>query len=82
MATKFPKFLTAEWRHLLMLNFQVDPSILRDRVPAGTELDYWNGRAFVSIVGFRFLNTRVMGLSIPFHRHFSADFRLYFLPQK
>ena len=78
MATKYPRFLTAEWRHLVMLNFEIDPSILRDRVPAGTELDFWNDRTYVSIVGFRFLNTRIMGVSIPFHRHFSeVNLRFY-----
>jgi uncharacterized protein len=78
VATKFPKFLTAEWRHLVMLNFAIDPALLRDRVPAGTELDFWNDRTYVSIVGFRFLNTRIMGVSIPFHRHFSeVNLRFY-----
>lgn len=47
----FP-FLQAEWRHLAMLNFEVEPSVLRPSVPNGTELDSWNGRTYVSDVGF------------------------------
>jgi uncharacterized protein YqjF (DUF2071 family) len=71
-------FLTAEWRHLVMLNFEVDPKVLRPLVPTGTELDAWQGRTFVSIVGFLFLNTRVLGVAIPYHRDFEeVNLRFY-----
>ena len=72
------EFLTAEWRHLAMLNFEVDPKALHPLVPAGTELDDWQGRTFVSVVGFLFLNTRVFGIPIPFHRNFEeVNLRFY-----
>ena len=72
------RFLTAEWRHLLMLNYEIDPAALRSRTPPGTEIDSWNGRTFLSLVGFRFQNTRVLGWSIPFHRHFEEiNLRFY-----
>jgi uncharacterized protein len=72
------KFLTAEWRHLAMLNFEVDPKVLEPFVPAGTELDDWRGRTFISVVGFMFLNTRVFGVPIPFHRNFEeVNLRFY-----
>lgn len=72
------KFLTAEWRHLAMLNFEVDPKVLQPFVPAGTELDDWHGRNFISVVGFLFLNTRVFGIAIPFHRDFEeVNLRFY-----
>jgi uncharacterized protein YqjF (DUF2071 family) len=64
------KFLTAEWRYLAMLNYEVDDGLLLPFVPNGTELDRWNGRVFVSLVGFRFLKTRILGLAIPFHINF------------
>jgi uncharacterized protein YqjF (DUF2071 family) len=71
-------FLTAEWRHLAMLNFEVAPATLQPLVPAGTELDSWNGKHLVSVVGFRFLNTQVCGFSIPFHRNFEeVNLRFY-----
>ena len=71
-------FLTAEWRDLAMLNYEVDPAILSSFVPAATEVDSWNGKTLVSIVGFRFLRTRVLGLPIPFHRDFDeVNLRLY-----
>ena len=79
MENQFGKsFLTAEWRHLAMLNYEIDPAILRRFVPCGTELDSWNGRTFVSMVGFLFLNTRVMGIPIPFHENFEEiNLRFY-----
>lgn len=71
-------FLTAEWRHLLMVNFVVDPRVLEPLVPAGTELDLWEGRAYVSVVGFRFLNTWVCGIPVPFHQNFDeVNLRYY-----
>jgi len=71
-------FLTAEWRHLAILNYAVDSSVLKPLVPPGTELDYYGGVTFVSIVGFRFLNTRVFGWAFPFHRNFEeVNLRFY-----
>lgn len=71
-------FLTARWVHLVMLNYEIDPAVLRDRVPAGTELDAWSGKHFVSMVAFQFLDTRVLGIPIPFHRDFDeVNLRFY-----
>ncbi|HXV98084.1 MAG TPA: DUF2071 domain-containing protein [Anaerolineae bacterium] len=72
------KFLSAEWRHLAMLNYEIDPACLLPYVPSGTELDTWNGKTFVSVVGFLFLKTKVRGLSIPFHTDFEeVNLRFY-----
>ena len=61
-----------------MLNYEIDPAILAPFVPAGTELDFWNGKTFVSLVGFLFQKTRVRGIPIPFHRHFEEiNLRFY-----
>ena len=71
-------FLTASWRHLAMLNYDVAPQLLRPLVPAGTELDTWDGACLASLVGFRFLDTRVLGLPIPGHRDFDeVNLRFY-----
>ncbi len=71
-------FLTAEWRDLVLLNFAVDPGLLQPLVPSGTELDIWKGDALVSLVAFRFWNTRVLGLGIPGHRNFEeVNLRFY-----
>jgi uncharacterized protein len=71
-------FLTAEWRNLVLLNYEVEPSLLRQFLPRGTEIDCWNDKTFVSLVGFRFLKTRVFGLPIPFHGNFDeVNLRFY-----
>lgn len=71
-------FLSAEWRYLAMLNYEVDPQILFPLVPSGTELDSWHNKFFISIVGFLFLKTRVLGLPILFHRNFEeVNLRFY-----
>jgi uncharacterized protein len=72
-------FLTAEWQYLAMLNYEVDPALLLSLVPGGTELDRWNDKAFVSLVGFRFLKTKLLGLlPIPMHSNFEeVNLRFY-----
>ncbi len=71
-------FLTAEWRWLAMLNYEINPAVLKPFIPAGTELDFWNGKTFVSMVGFMFLNTRIKGIPIPFHQNFEeVNLRFY-----
>jgi len=61
-----------------MLNFEIDPRLLRPFVPLGTELDCWHGRAFVSVVRFLFMDTRVWGCPIPYHREFEeVNLRFY-----
>ena len=71
-------FLTAEWRQLLMLNDAVDPALLQGYLPRGVELDTWNGTNYLSVVGFLFQNTRVLGVKIPGHVDFEeVNLRFY-----
>lgn len=71
-------FLKAEWRKLALANYQVDPKVLEKYLPAKTELDSWNGVHYVSLVGFMFVNTTVLGLKIPFHVNFEeVNLRFY-----
>jgi uncharacterized protein YqjF (DUF2071 family) len=61
-----------------MFNYAVDPALIRPLLPYGTEIDLFEGEAFVSIVGFLFLNTRVLGIPVPFHRNFEElNLRFY-----
>jgi len=72
------KFLVAEWRKLIMANYEIDDSILRKYLPAKTELDVWDNKCYVSLVGFMFLNTRLRGIQIPFHSNFpEVNLRFY-----
>ncbi len=71
-------FLTAQWRDLAMINFEVNPAVLKPLVPRGTELDDWHGQTLVSLVAFLFLNTRVLGVAVPLHRDFEeVNLRFY-----
>jgi uncharacterized protein len=71
-------FLTAEWRDLLLLNFTVEPEALAPWVPRGVELADHNGTTLLSVVGFRFAKSRLLGIPVPFHRDFQQiDLRFY-----
>jgi uncharacterized protein len=71
-------FLTANWRYLAMLNYVVDPGLITSLVPVETEIDFENGETFLSVVGFLFLDTRLLGLPIPRHRDFEeVNLRFY-----
>ena len=71
-------FLTATWRHLAMLNYRVDPALLAPHVPQGTTLDSHDGATYVSLVGFLFDDTRVMGFKVPYHKTFpEINLRFY-----
>jgi uncharacterized protein YqjF (DUF2071 family) len=71
-------FLEAEWRKLIMANYVVDPEVLAAYLPHKTELDYWNGNCYVSLVAFMFLNTKLKGMRIPFHVNFGEiNLRFY-----
>lgn len=71
-------FLTAEWRKLAIANYAIDPQLLQKYVPRNTELDFFNGTCYVSLVGFLFINTQLKGISIPFHKNFEeVNLRFY-----
>ncbi len=71
-------FLTAHWRNLILVSYAVDPVRIIDLVPAGTTLDSWRGQAFVSLVGFQFRDTKVLGAPVPFHQTFEeVNLRFY-----
>ncbi len=71
-------FLSAEWRKLIMINYAVDPKILEKYLPKHTELDLHDGVCYVSVVGFMFLDVKLKGIPIPFHRNFEeVNLRFY-----
>lgn len=72
------KFLTAEWKNILMLNYAVDASLLQPYVPSGTELDAFEGKTYLSLIGFEFNRTRIFGIAVPFHQAFEeVNLRFY-----
>lgn len=71
-------FLKAEWKNLALFNYEVDAKILEKYVPIGTEIDLWNSKCYVSLVGFMFKNTKVLGIKVPFHIDFEeVNLRFY-----
>ncbi|MEX0876071.1 MAG: DUF2071 domain-containing protein, partial [Phycisphaerales bacterium] len=71
-------FLTASWRDLIIASYQIDPDLLTPRLPRGLELDLYHGQAVCSLVGFRFTDTRVMGVPWPGYRDFpEINLRFY-----
>lgn len=72
------RFLTAEWRKLILINYEIDPDVLKPFIPNGTELDIYKEKCYVSLVGFIFKNTKVLGLKIPGHHTFEeVNLRFY-----
>jgi len=75
MATNF---LTARWEKLVMANYEIDPQLLQKYLPYGTELDLWEGKCIVSLIGFMFLSTKLKGIKVPFHANFEeVNLRFY-----
>lgn len=71
-------FLTANWNDLALINYEINPKMLDKYLPKGTEIDLWNNKCYVSLVGFMFNNTKLLGLKIPFHINFEeVNLRFY-----
>lgn len=71
-------FLTAHWNDLVLLNYSCPAEFLTPLVPKGTELDAWHGETLISLVGFLFRDTRLLGLPVPFHTTFEeVNLRFY-----
>lgn len=71
-------FLSAEWNNLILFNYPVQDTHLEPYLPAGCDLDYFENNAFVSLVAFQFLNTKVFGLKWPGFTHFpEVNLRFY-----
>lgn len=70
-------FLTARWSNLFLATYAVPPALLEPRLPPGLSLDLRDGQAFVSLVAFEFLDTRVLGIGWPGYRDF-AELNLRF----
>jgi len=61
-----------------MVNYEIEPSLLAEYVPKGTNLDFHDGKCYASLVAFMFLDTRVLGFTIPFHINFEeVNLRFY-----
>ena len=57
-------FLRANWENIVMANYEMDPEILSKYLPKGVYLDLYEGKAYVSLVGFMFKNTKIFNVPI------------------
>ena len=74
-------FLSAHWRDLIMVNYEVAEEVLLPYVPRGTEIDRFEGRVYASLVAFHFTRTRVLGIPWPGHVNFEeVNLRFYVRP--
>ena len=71
-------FLKANWENIIMANYEIDPKILIPFVPKGVDLDFFNGKCYISLVGFMFKNTKIFNVPIPFFGNFEEiNLRFY-----
>ncbi|MCF8322871.1 MAG: DUF2071 domain-containing protein [Flavobacterium sp.] len=71
-------FLKANWEHIIMANYEIAPEILEPFLPKGVELDLFNGKCYISLVGFMFKNTKLFTIPIPFFGNFEEiNLRFY-----
>jgi hypothetical protein len=59
-------FLSARWENLIMANYELNPEVLKPYLPNGVELDFYDNKTFVSLVGFMFKKTSLFNIPIPF----------------
>ena len=70
--------ITCDWKKLAFANYIVPPEILKNHLPMHTQLDYFNGNCYVSLVGFQFQNVKIAGVKVPFHTDFEEiNLRFY-----
>lgn len=71
-------FLSARWEDLIMANYDVNPDVLTPYLPKGVELDFYNNKTYVSLVGFMFKRTSLFNIRIPFFGTFEEiNLRFY-----
>lgn len=71
-------FLKANWENIIMVNYEIDPEILSPFLPKGVELDLFNEKCYISLVGFMFKNTKLFNVPIPFFGNFEEiNLRFY-----
>ena len=75
-------FLTGEWKNLAVLTWPVDPERLLPLVPAGCELDLWEGHGFISLVGFTFKDLNIAGHTLKGYDDFAQINLRFYVKQK
>jgi uncharacterized protein YqjF (DUF2071 family) len=70
--------MSGRWSHLVHFNYEVEKSILEPYLPAGAEIDLFNGKTWLSMVGLLFEDLAVLGVEDSLHKSFEQiDLRFY-----
>ncbi len=77
VSDRLPPPFAANWLNPLLLSWPVDGAALRMLTPDGLELDCWEGRPYVSLVGLRFESVRILGLPSPLGGYDEVNLRFY-----
>lgn len=72
--------ITARWRDIAVLSWPIDDDLLVPSLPAGLELDHWNGAAYVSLVCLVMENLRVFRLPALVRNLAEVNLRFYVRP--
>jgi uncharacterized protein YqjF (DUF2071 family) len=71
-------FLKADWENIIMANYEIDPQILLPFLPNGVEIDLFEDKCYISLVGFMFKNTQLFNVPIPWFGTFEEiNLRFY-----
>jgi uncharacterized protein YqjF (DUF2071 family) len=71
-------FLKAKWENIIMANYEIAPKILEPFLPKGVNLDLFDGKCYVSLVGFMFKKTKLFNIPIPYFGTFEEiNLRFY-----
>ena len=72
-------FLSAYWRNLIVINYEVDPSVLIPFLPLGTELDLFENKALISVIAFNFERNKLFGIipTVPVTTFEELNLRFY-----
>lgn len=71
-------FMTGHWEDLIVTTFEVHKHILEPYLPKDTEIDFFEGKALLSMVAFTFSKVKFFGVKVPFHQRFGQiNFRFY-----
>ncbi len=72
------KLIKTCWQDLIMATYEIDAEAIQEYVPAGFEIDLFQGKALATVVAFRFKDTRLIGVKMPFYRDFpEINIRIY-----
>lgn len=55
-------FLKANWENIIMVNYEIPEEMLSKYLPKGVSVDLYNGKAYISLVGFMFKNTKIFNI--------------------